>query len=125
MITRDGAKMSKSKGNVVSPVAVVERYGADTARCYILFIGPPDQDADWSRQGGGGDAPLPGAAVAQLRAEVAEAAAPRSARRTRPGRRGERMRKANWAIEKVTQDLAGRFAFNTAIAAVMELINEG
>ncbi len=48
MITRDGAKMSKSKGNVISPTTYVERYGADTARCYILFIGPPDQDADWS-----------------------------------------------------------------------------
>ena len=51
MITRDGAKMSKSKGNVISAVAYVERYGADTARCYILFIGPPDQDADWSDKG--------------------------------------------------------------------------
>ena len=51
MITRDGAKMSKSKGNMISPVKYVERYGADTARSYILFIGPPDQDADWSDEG--------------------------------------------------------------------------
>jgi leucyl-tRNA synthetase len=51
MITKDGAKMSKSRGNVVSPASIVERYGADTARCYILFIGPPDQDADWSDEG--------------------------------------------------------------------------
>ena len=51
MITRDGAKMSKSKGNMISPVPYVERYGADTARCYMLFIGPPDQDADWSDEG--------------------------------------------------------------------------
>ncbi len=51
MITRDGAKMSKSKGNMISPVPYVERYGADTARSYILFIGPPDQDADWSDEG--------------------------------------------------------------------------
>ena len=51
MITRDGAKMSKSKGNVISPMPYIERYGADTARCYILFIGPPDQDADWSDSG--------------------------------------------------------------------------
>ena len=51
MVTKDGAKMSKSKGNVVSPASIVERYGADTARCYILFIGPPDQDADWSDEG--------------------------------------------------------------------------
>ncbi len=51
MITRAGAKMSKSKGNVVSPEEIVARYGVDTARCYILFIGPPDQDADWSDTG--------------------------------------------------------------------------
>ena len=51
MVTKDGAKMSKSRGNVVSAVSIVERYGADTARCYILFIGPPDQDADWSDDG--------------------------------------------------------------------------
>ena len=51
MVTKDGAKMSKSRGNVVSPASIVERYGADTARCYILFIAPPDQDADWSDDG--------------------------------------------------------------------------
>ena len=51
MITRDGAKMSKSKGNMISPAPYVERYGADTARAYILFIGPPDQDADWTDEG--------------------------------------------------------------------------
>src|SRR5215212_10264068 len=51
MITRDGAKMSKSKGNMISPMPYVERYGADTARCYILFIGPPDHDADWTDKG--------------------------------------------------------------------------
>ena len=54
MITRDGAKMSKSKGNTVSPREIVERYGADTARCYILFIGPPEHDADWQDEGVGG-----------------------------------------------------------------------
>src|SRR3712207_9584369 len=51
MITRDGAKMSKSKGNVIAPSTYVEQYGADTARCYVLFIGPPDQDADWTDTG--------------------------------------------------------------------------
>ena len=54
MITYQGAKMSKSKGNVISPSTYVERYGADTARCYILFLGPPEQDADWSDDGVGG-----------------------------------------------------------------------
>ncbi len=64
MVTKDGSKMSKSKGNVVSPASIVERVGADTARCYILFVGPPDQDADWSDDGRGGSASLPGPAVA-------------------------------------------------------------
>ncbi len=64
MVTKDGAKMSKSRGNVVSPASIVERVGADTARCYILFVGPPDQDADWSDDGVEGRAPLPRAAVA-------------------------------------------------------------
>ena len=63
MITRDGAKMSKSKGNAVSPQDLVESHGADTARCYILFIGPPEHDADWQDEGVGGVQPLPVAAV--------------------------------------------------------------
>ncbi|MGN6187440.1 MAG: leucine--tRNA ligase [Conexibacter sp.] len=129
MITRDGAKMSKSKGNVISPATYVDRYGADTARCYILFIGPPDQDADWSDEGvegvhrflarlwrvgvelaaEGGAAPAP--------AESPDAAGLADADLTL-------VRKAHWAIDKVTNDMAGRFAFNTAIAAVMELVNE-
>ena len=122
MITRDGAKMSKSRGNVVSPKAIVDRYGADSARAYILFIGAPDQDADWSDEGVEGvhrflsrlwrisaevaDQDLDGAAVGDEAANL------------------ELLRKANWAIEKVTGDMDRRFAFNTAIAAVMELINE-
>ncbi len=51
MVTKDGAKMSKSKGNVVAPSTIIERVGADTARTYVLFLGPPDQDADWSDEG--------------------------------------------------------------------------
>ena len=126
MITRDGAKMSKSKGNVISPLPIIERYGADTARSYILFIGPPDQDADWTRRGRRGRAPLPGPAVAAGR-DVAERDRPARARPRRRHREGddlELLRKAHWAIDKVTNDLAGRFAFNTAISAVMELVNE-
>jgi leucyl-tRNA synthetase len=120
MITREGAKMSKSKGNVISPREVVEPYGADTARCYILYIGPPDQDADWSDEGAGGIHRFL-ARLWRLATEVAE--------RTEGGAdpRGEPtdlLRKAHWAIDKVTSDLGERFAFNTAIAAVIELVNE-
>jgi leucyl-tRNA synthetase len=120
MITRDGAKMSKSKGNVVSPAEYVDRYGADTARCYILFIGPPDQDADWSDSGVEGVHRFLGR-LYRLGAEIQEM-----------GERGAGdeaadaavLRKTHWAIDKVTGDMSGRFAFNTAIAAVMELVNE-
>jgi leucyl-tRNA synthetase len=126
MITRDGAKMSKSKGNVVSPQPIIERYGADTARAYILFIGPPDQDADWSDEGVEGVHRFLGR-LWRLGADVAERTghrAPDSNAGTGAGDDLELLRKAHWAIDKVTHDLAGRFAFNTAIAAVMELVNE-
>ena len=124
MITRDGAKMSKSKGNMISPKTYVDRYGVDTARCYVMFIGPPDQDIDWR------DDDIEGvhrflSRLWRLSADVAD-----SGTRT-PEVAGdlqgddlELVRKAHWAIEKVTHDMTGRFAFNTAIAAVMELVNE-
>ncbi|HZB77957.1 MAG TPA: leucine--tRNA ligase [Solirubrobacteraceae bacterium] len=126
MITRDGAKMSKSKGNVISPTRYVERYGADTARCYILFIGPPDQDADWSDSGVEGVHRFLGR-LWRLGAEVADRGEPRPLASASEGAHGddlELLRKAHWAIDKVTGDMSGRFAFNTAIAAVMELVNE-
>jgi leucyl-tRNA synthetase len=123
MITRGGAKMSKSKGNVVSPQAIVERYGADTARAYILFIGPPDQDADWSDEGVEGVHRFLGR-LWRLSADAA-AEMPDEDVPDVPGEADLAvLRKAHWAIEKVTTDMAGRFAFNTAIAAVMELTNE-
>jgi leucyl-tRNA synthetase len=122
MITLDGAKMSKSKGNVVSPSTIVERFGVDTARCYILFIGPPDQDADWSDSGAEGMHRFLG----RLWRTCAEAAElPAEPLPDEPNADDERLlRKAHWAIDKATADIAGRFAFNTAIAAVMELVNE-
>ncbi|HET6448060.1 MAG TPA: leucine--tRNA ligase [Conexibacter sp.] len=128
MITRDGAKMSKSKGNVISPATYVDRYGADTARSYILFIGPPDQDADWSDEGVEGVHRFL-ARLWRAAAELATDAVPGpAASPADPGALAEAdrvlVRKAHWAIDKVTNDMAGRFAFNTAIAAVMELVNE-
>jgi leucyl-tRNA synthetase len=133
MVTKDGAKMSKSKGNVVPPASIVERYGADTARCYILFVGPPDQDADWSDEGVEGVHRF----LARLWRLAADTAA-RAAGEPPPsvgafggeGGNGssddqdlELTRKAHWAIDKVSEDMR-RFAFNTAIAAVMELLND-
>jgi leucyl-tRNA synthetase len=119
MVTKDGAKMSKSKGNVVSPASIVERSGADTARCYILFVGPPDQDADWSDEGVEGVHRF----LARLWRLAAETAEREDAPASREGAELELQRKAHWAIDKVSTDMR-RFAFNTAIAAVMELLNE-
>ncbi|MBV9192728.1 MAG: leucine--tRNA ligase [Solirubrobacterales bacterium] len=121
----DGQKMSKSRGNVISPTPIVERLGADAARCYVLFIGPPDQDAAWS------ETSLEGvhkflARLWRLGDQLAASEGRESADQP-PDPAGDDLavvRKANWAIEKVTGDLLGRFAFNTAIAAVMELVNE-
>jgi leucyl-tRNA synthetase len=123
MVTKDGAKMSKSRGNVVSPAAIVERYGADTARCYILFIAPPDQDADWSDDGVEGVHRFLGR-LWRLAAEVAEMEDGEGEGARDPQAEDlQLLRKAHWAIDKVSTDLR-RFAFNTAIAAVMELLNE-
>ena len=126
MITRDGAKMSKSKGNMISPAPYVERYGADTTRAYMLFIGPPDQDADWTDEGVEGVHRFL-ARLWRLGVDVAAQTGQQPLLGPLEPPEGddlELMRKAHWAIEKVTADMAGRFAFNTAIAAVMELLNE-
>jgi leucyl-tRNA synthetase len=127
MVTKDGAKMSKSRGNVVSPASIVERLGADTARAYVLFVGPPDQDADWSDEGVEGVHRFL-SRLWRLAAETAERSGPPVAQLEAPaGAEGDDLallRKAHWAIDKVSGDLR-RFAFNTAIAAVMELLNEG
>jgi len=122
MITREGAKMSKSRGNVISPDTYVERYGADTARCYILFIGPPDQDADWADTGVEGVHRFL-SRLWRLSAEVADTTPDHPIPDELSASDLELLRKAHWAIEKVTNDMAGRFAFNTAIAAIMELTN--
>ena len=121
MVTRDGAKMSKSKGNAVSPREYVERYGADTARCYILFVGHPAEGGDWSDEGITG--------VQHFLSRLYRAAAEVAADDTGPSDAPEGeppllLRKAHWAIDKVTRDLGERFATHTSIAAVMELVNE-
>jgi leucyl-tRNA synthetase len=122
----DGQKMSKSRGNVISPQPIVERFGIDAARCYVLFIGPPDQDAAWS------ETSLEGvhrflSRLWRLGEELSAGTPAPGAAESPADAQGDALalvRKANWAIDKVTGDLAGRFAFNTAIAAVMELVNE-
>src|SRR3954469_8898781 len=125
MITKDGAKMSKSKGNVVSPQSIIDRYGADTARAYILFIGPPDQDADWSDEGMEGVYKFLGR-LWRLSAHTADAVGPETDPQPGEELQGadrELARNSAWAIDEVTGAIAGLFSFNSAIAKIMELYN--
>jgi leucyl-tRNA synthetase len=122
----DGNKMSSSKDNVVAPSQIVERFGADAARCYVLFIGPPEQDAAWSDSGVEGVHRFLNR-LWRAADELVEADDRRRPASQPPEPEGDGLvlvRKGNWAIEKVTGDVLGRFAFNTAISAVMELVNE-
>jgi len=112
-----GSKMSKSKGNVIGPEELVEEYGADAVRLYILFIGPAREDMDWTDEGIDGMQRFV-RRVYRLVGEVAERAPqgdPEPSGLTR---------KAHETIAKVTDDVGRRQSFNTAIAAVMELVNE-
>jgi leucyl-tRNA synthetase len=127
MITRDGAKMSSSKGNVVSAAETVERYGADTARTYVCFMGPPAGGGDWT------DESVEGVhrfltRLWRLKEEVAERTSAGESEASAAGAAGtpagDLLRKAHWSIDKVTRDIERDFGFNTAIAAVMELVNE-
>jgi leucyl-tRNA synthetase len=122
MIHYLGAKMSKSKGNIINPDDLVERYGADTTRLYTLFLGPPDQDAEWQDTGVAGQHRFL-ARLWRLVNEIVEAhgtGIPAAADATGAG--AEMVRKAHWAIDKVTSDIGERFSFNTAQSAVHELV---
>jgi leucyl-tRNA synthetase len=123
MITRDGAKMSKSKGNTVSPAEYVERYGADTARTYVCFMGPPERGGDWSDEGVEGVNRFL-SRLWRLCGEVAERTEAGEPGGAVQGEARELLAKAHWAIDKVSRDFERGFQFNTAIAAVMELVNE-
>jgi leucyl-tRNA synthetase len=123
MITRDGAKMSKSRGNTVSPAEYVERFGADSLRTYICFMGPPIKGGDWSDEGVEGIYRFLGR-LWRLGQEVSERTEPGAAVEGAQGDARVLLAKAHWAIDKATRDIEPRFQFNTAISAVMELVNE-
>ncbi len=123
MVNKDGRKMSKSIGNVVTPREIIDKYGADTARLFILFAAPPEKELDWS------DAGVEGSfrfltRVYRLIYEL----------KSRGLKDGEVVVKTpedralnyklNFAIKKVREDVGGRFMFNTAISSIMELVNE-
>jgi leucyl-tRNA synthetase len=126
MVIKDGAKMSKSLGNVVSPDEMVARYGADAARLYSLFAAPPDRDLDWQDSGIEGIQRFLGRVYRFVEAN----ARPHDPDWRRPlpaqlsvSARGLQ-RKLHQSIKRVTDDFQGRWHFNTCISAVMELLND-
>ncbi len=120
MIIKDGAKMSKSKGNVVSPDELIAKYGADTVRVYTLFIGPPEKDAEWN------DRAIEGAWRFLNKVwKVANMVVKKEAPEIKDGDLARRLKiKTNQVIKKVTDDMRDSFHFNAAISAIMELVNE-
>jgi leucyl-tRNA synthetase len=124
MVLKDGAKMSKSKGNVVSPEDIIATYGADTARMFILFAAPPERDLEWSDQGVEGCYRFLNR-VWRLVASVNESLkdAPSKPQGSLVGVNREMRRITHYTIKKVTEDISQRFNFNTAVSAIMELVN--
>jgi leucyl-tRNA synthetase len=125
MVIKDGAKMSKSKGNVVSPDDMVASYGADSARVYSLFAAPPDRDLDWQEDGVAGVTRFLGRVWRLVTKYSAVARSARGPEAGKPeGLSLKLLRKMHQTSAKITQDFEGRWHFNTSIAAIMELVNE-
>jgi leucyl-tRNA synthetase len=132
MVLKDGAKMSKSKGNVVDPNSMIGKYGADATRLFILFASPPEKDLEWS------DAGIEGAfrfinRVWRLAEDLADSGVLKAIGPCAPvselggevsGPVKDLRRKEHDTARKVTRDMENKFQFNTAIAALMELVNE-
>ena len=125
MVIKDGSKMSKSKGNVVSPDEMVARFGADSARMYALFAAPPDRDLDWQEDGVAGVSRFL-ARVWRLVTKYAPVArsGAQSQSKTQNSGAAALLRKLHQTIAKITLDFEGRWHFNTCVAAIMELVNE-
>ncbi|SHH29923.1 leucine--tRNA ligase [Thermosipho atlanticus] len=124
MIYKDGWKMSKSKGNVVSPDDMIEKYGADTLRTYILFMAPPEKDAEWN------DAGIEGVNrflkrlwnnFYKILPFIKDTTKENIVLKNKKEK--ELRKKLHQSIKKITEDIEGGFKFNTAIAGLMELNN--
>ena len=123
MVLKDGAKMSKSKGNVVAPSEIIKEYGVDTARLFVLFAAPPERDLEWSDQGVEGCFRFLNR-VYRLVYELADIAKS-DLSLEELSKEDKAMRYTiNNTLKKVTEDLNEKFGFNTAISSLMELINE-
>lgn len=128
MVNKDGKKMSKSIGNVVSPDEIIKKYGADTARLFILFAAPPEKELDWSDEGVEGSYRFLNR-VYRLAIETVERINDeQNNSKAQDDKKNsddkELLLMMNAAIKKVTEDAGGRFNFNTAISSIMELVNE-
>jgi leucyl-tRNA synthetase len=125
MVIKDGAKMSKSKGNVVSPDDMIARYGADATRMYALFAAPPDRDLEWQEEGVAGISRFL-SRVHRLATKYAQVTRDAKTLHDRRGSKVEQqlLRRLHQTIAKMTLDFSGRWHFNTSIAAIMSLINE-
>ncbi len=125
MVIKDGSKMSKSKGNVVSPDEMIGKYGADATRMYALFAAPPDRDLDWQEDGVAGVSRFLGRVwrLTTKYAPLARTAGDGKADAP-TGLSLKLLRKLHQTIAKITLDFEGRWHFNTCVAAIMELVNE-
>jgi leucyl-tRNA synthetase len=121
MVVKDGAKMSKNKGNVVGADWMVEKYGADTGRLFVLFAAPPERDLEWQESGVDGMYRFLGK-LYRFVTRNAERAVPSSA--PAPEADTKALRKLHQTVKKITEDFESRWHFNTSIAACMELLNE-
>ncbi|MBQ6500804.1 MAG: leucine--tRNA ligase [Mogibacterium sp.] len=127
MVIKDGAKMSKSLGNVVSPAEIQAKYGSDTARLFILFAAPPEKELDWSDEGVEGSYRFLNRVYRLVYEYIndirGDAAVPAEYKAANAADKSLDFM-MNTSIKKVTEDAGGRFNFNTAIASIMELVNE-
>lgn len=125
MVIKDGAKMSKSIGNVVTPISIIEKYGADTARLFILFAAPPERELDWSDAGVEGSFRFLNR-VYRLVYELQQSTKDVDVNSLKIENEDDKKMAfaLNHAVQKVGDDIGDRFNFNTAISSIMELVNE-
>ncbi len=123
MVLKEGIKMSKSKGNIVSPEEIIDKYGADTTRLFVLFAAPPERDLEWNDQGVEGCYRFLSRVYKQV-TDLKDDYTLSDLNYDNLDEEDKKLRyKTNSTIKKITEDLDGKFGFNTAISAIMELSN--